>query len=183
MRLLGGSPQGRGIDMEVVETKEGPDGRVRREAGSLRRWCRGDKSMGDLTRQRRTAAPTCGRMVSIRMARMVMGLTLLLCLLPARSLAGEERWDDEYSDDAYYGGEGGGGEKGDRYTEDAMAHEQYSERLQQQLESLRKEHDVSSAIPLPIPRDVIAKFSVLSIFPLIGPAAGSRRLTHAHARM
>ncbi len=33
----------------------------------------------------------------------------------------------------------------DRFTsEDLMEHEQYSERLQQQLESLRKEHDVGS---------------------------------------
>ncbi len=34
----------------------------------------------------------------------------------------------------------------DRFTsEDLMEHEQYSERLQQQLESLRKEHDVGAA--------------------------------------
>jgi hypothetical protein len=83
----------------------------------------------------------------------LVALALLLVALPPRCLAGEEQWDEEYADgDASYSG-GGGGEGGrdDRYADDAMAHEQYSERLQQQLESLRKEHDVKQAPPPPLP--------------------------------
>jgi len=81
----------------------------------------------------------------IRATLAIVALALLLVALPPRCLAGEEQWDEEYADgDASYSGDGGGeGGRDDMYADDAMAHEQYSERLQQQLESLRKEHDVS----------------------------------------
>lgn len=73
-----------------------------------------------------------------------MAVALVLAMLPSGCMAADEQWDDAYyaeGDGTYYD-ETEAGAGGGSYAEDAMAHEQYSERLQQQLESLRKEHDV-----------------------------------------
>jgi len=65
-------------------------------------------------------------------------LSVLPVFTSGRGASSGETWSD--GDDGI--GQGVFGDH-DRFTsEDLMEHEQYSERLQQQLESLRKEHDV-----------------------------------------
>ena len=67
-------------------------------------------------------------------------LWVLVGLLLIGSLRGDVPDEDDYADE---GGDYESAGQGD------PAYEQYAERLQQQLESLRKEHDVTPSPPRP----------------------------------